>query len=98
MRSMESTSLDVFNVTDDYLLVDHGSVLSRPEIMYGIQVRYVNPPLIRRGTFVTVLINIHAEQEDVLTINILEESDTFRSTRIFCWIIFMLVVITVILS
>lgn len=72
MRSMETSRPDIIQVTDQDLVVHHGSVLLRPQVVHAIQIGYVDTALIGLRTLVSIFIHIHAEEQDVLSIDVLE--------------------------
>lgn len=56
--------------------VGGGYVPPWAEVVHRIQVADIHPPLVWRGARVTVLVDVHTEQEDIHAVELLEKDDT----------------------
>ena len=91
MCGMKASRFDVLEVTRDDLLVHDRSVLAGAEVMDGVQVRNVDAALVGLRALMTILINVHAEEDDVLAVDVLKENKTLCSTWKLSRVILMFV-------
>lgn len=77
--------LNIIQVAKQNLVVYSRSELARSEEMHRVQVGYVHPSGVRRGTLRSILLHVHAEEAHVCAVNLFECEQRFGSVRKLVW-------------
>jgi hypothetical protein len=85
MSSVKPAFFHVAKVLDKDGLVGHGSVALGLKMLNRVQVRNINSSSVRGGAIMTVLVDIHSEEESVNTVNLLKQRNAFTSDWKLGW-------------
>lgn len=73
--------LDILQVSQQDLVVDNSSEVSRFKEVHAVQIWDVHSSLIGRGTVWAVLLNVHAEKTHICSVDVLERKQGFHPVR-----------------
>lgn len=75
VRGVEATLLDESKVLDEDLVIDGRAEAARLEIVDRVEVGNVDASAIGSRTIMPILVDVHAKEKNVNTMNLLKEKD-----------------------
>jgi hypothetical protein len=72
---METTTFHVSEILDENGVVSCRTIALRFKVLHRVQVRNVNPTLVRSRTLVSIFVDVHREQKCINSVYLLEKSN-----------------------